>query len=265
MESESYCRKNDIEQYDPKANSPKRIPVLFVHRLDFEIRLQLLQRIGSRIKILDDPAFLHEQDTAADIGDMVNVVAADEDGHRMAVLPFLQHFDQAQLGGRVEVSEWFIQDKDLRFAQETGCDTDLELVAFREVPDIFSAFEDAAVEEGFEVLQKFIDIAAGSIVQAAYEIEIFFGGEIMDEKAFVEVGGSILFPLLGSSDVLSLETISPVSARTRSSRRRKKVVLPAPLFPTSPIISPGRVESWGILTTVLPLYDLITIIYGDHK
>jgi hypothetical protein len=195
-------RKKDIEHYHPKANSSKGIPILFVHRLDFEIGLQFLERIGSRIEILDDPAFLHEQDPGADIGDMVNIVAADEDGHRMAVLPFFQHFDQAQLGGRVEVREWFVEDKDLRFTQQTGGDSDFELVAFREVPDILSAAEDTAVEEGFEVLQKFIDIAAGAIVQAAYEIEIFFRGEIVDQKAFVEVGGSILFPVLGSSNVL---------------------------------------------------------------
>ena len=133
---------------------------------------------------------------------MVNVMAADEDGHRMAALPLFQHFDQAQLGRRVEVSEWFVEDKDLRLAQQAGGDPDFELVALGKIPDILSAAEDAAVEEGLEVLQELIDIAAGTIVQATHKIEIFFGSEIMDEKALVKVGGGILFPVLSSSDVL---------------------------------------------------------------
>jgi len=105
------------------------------------------------------------------------------------------------LGGGVKVGEGFVEDEDLWILQEAGGDAYFELVAFGEVADKFAAFEDAAGEKGFEGLQVFVYVGPGAVIQVAYEVEIFFGGKVVDEEAFVQVGGGIFFPVFCVGDV----------------------------------------------------------------
>ena len=52
---------------------------------------------------------------------------------------------------------------------------------------------------------------------------------------------------------------SPVEASIRSSIRRKNVVFPAPLLPTSPKLSPSAIDSFGISSTVILSYFLLRL------
>lgn len=167
-----------------------------------KISNQLLQRIGGRIEILYDPAFFHEKDAAADIRDMVDIVAAHKDGHLTPLLPLLQHVDQTQLGGRIEVGEGLVEDQHLRFAEDAGGNTHLELITFGKIADVFSTAKDAAVKEGIEVPEEIVDIRAGTVVQGSDKIKIFFRCKVVDQEALVEVGGRVLLPVFGGGDIL---------------------------------------------------------------
>ena len=144
---------------------------------------------------------LQQGDAGADVNGVVQVVAGDEDGGAVFLVIGPQQVLDDGLAGGVEEVEGFVQDEQPGVVQHGADDAYLLLVAHGVIADEFLLSQDLAVHEAVEGAEAFVHVILLQPVHAADEVEVFFGREVVDEEAVVDVRAGDVLPVLGAGDV----------------------------------------------------------------
>ena len=136
---------------------------------------------------------------------MVEVVAGDDDEGVMLLAILLQQLLDDELRTGVEEVEGLVQDEQARVVDHSGDDAYLLLVAHGVVADELFLANDFVVHEALEGLEAFVHGLFAEAVHLADEVEVFFGGEVVDEEAVVDVGAGELFPGFALANVDAIE------------------------------------------------------------
>ena len=169
---------------------------------DLEVVLEF--GLGLSVAVVDvayDDSMLEQGDAGADVDGVLQVVARDEYGGAGLLVVLREEVLDGALAAGVEEVEGLVEDEHL-WAQEHGCDdTYLLLVAGAQVADEFLLSDYLVCHEVAEAVEEGLQVVGGDSADACYELEVFVGGEVVDEEGFVDVCTCPVFPLLGFSHV----------------------------------------------------------------
>jgi len=147
------------------------------------------------VMVLDDVSVFEQGDAGADVEGVGEVVRGDDDGGSGLAVVALEQVLHGVLGRGVEEVEGFVEQEELGLVEHGSDDADLLLVACREVADEGFGADDFAVHKVVEALEALLELSCGDVVDLAEEVEIFLGGEIVDEEACIDVSSGGGFPL----------------------------------------------------------------------
>ena len=161
-----------------------------------EVLLNFFNEISVVFVVVFQNLSVFEQgDAGTDIQGVGEVVAGNDDGGSCFAVVTLEQVLHGVLAGGVEEVEGFVEQQQPGIVEHGSDDAYLLLVSGGEVADEGVGAEHFAIHEVFKFLQTRGNGVFADVVDFTDEIEVFFGGKVLDEEAGVYIRTGLLFPL----------------------------------------------------------------------